>query len=585
MLRSKSAASTTTYAAIGPSRHQWQPGFQHLPWKGLGALCIALAGVVVSVAILLASNGDDVSRWRFQPTVYLSIASTITNIMNTYALFEGLTVAWWHKALKDGTSLGDLHRVWAFGNSFLSAVWAGRHFNLIALACILVAIAPINGPLLQRASTITNGTVSATHDFGLRVDKLVPKGFTGIVSSRAHTVTLLSTDFAAVAREYYSRTPIHFPSDCVGTCKTQVQGAGFHANCSTYQQPYDADEEKMNPVQIFGANVGYDVGSDPTTVSLGVAYKPEAGCSGKLSVTNCTLKAGTVQYPIVVDGPSSTVSLENGSTIWDDVKVGEADFLGYDEDGQGPTTYGGIFLALANQYNTNLVLQFGGGISWEYYGAQSEASISYGRDIGTYPSCNITFANPMPDFLQGFRELIFRTAVATASSSTTPQQVRSVSSGSHTIYHTDRLFLALATLASLLAILSVLMTFHGFWRIGRVVSMSPIETAKAFHAPLLRTGDSNAPAKDLVKQFGTKPVKYGIVSGTKSSAMSGEGSMYHASPKADAPATAYSPHGILRKPVYRQPSGSDFELLTPEESNGAANYRLELADPKRVTPL
>jgi hypothetical protein len=578
--------TTTTYSAIGPSRHHWQPGLQHLPWKGLGALILSLAGVIVSATILLVSNGDDVGRWKFQPTVYLSIASTVTNIAHTYALFEGVTVAWWHKALKDGTTVADLHRVWSFGNSFLAAVWAGRHFNWIALASILVAISPVNGPLLQRASTITNATVSSQQDFKLQVNQLVPRGFTAIVSSRAESVNMLTTDFAPIARAYYSRAQIPLQSDCIGTCRTAVLGAGFHTNCSSYRQPYNISYDFLNTT-IFEAQLLFNVGDTPTMASLNVAYKPEAGCLGELSVSNCTLRAGTVQYPIVVDGVSSTVSLAPNSTIWDDTVVGDPDYLGPEGHLTGTTTYGGIFLALANQYDTSLAIQFSGAIGFEYLGAQSEASISYAQNIDIVPSCNISFTNPLDDFLQGARELIFRTAVATANSSN-EQQVQTQASGAHTVYRTEYLFLALATLVSLLAIFSVLWVFYGFWDIGRPVSMSPIETAKAFNAPVLKQGDSNAPANELLRQVGAKQVKYGIVSdarGGGGSTTSVESSLYHDSPYSGAPDTAYTPGILRRHSTYHNPSGSDFELLAPGAMHGVANTRLELADPQKVVSL
>ena len=42
--------------------------------------------------------------------------------------------------------------------------------------------------------------------------------------------------------------------------------------------------------------------------------------------------------------------------------------------------------------------------------------------------------------------------------------------------------------------------------------MSPIEIAKAFHAPLLSHEHSNATADDLAKSTGSMPVIYGLVS-------------------------------------------------------------------------
>ncbi|KIY01985.1 uncharacterized protein Z520_02123 [Fonsecaea multimorphosa CBS 102226] len=589
------ASSTTTYTAIGPSQYHWRPGLQHLPFKGLGALLLALAGVVVSIAILLASNGADVRRWRFQPTVYLSIASTLTNVTITFALLEGVTIAWWHRALKGGTTVGDLHRIWAFGNSFLLAAWSGRHFNLIALASILVALTPINGPLLQRASTLSNATVTAQQDLDLQVNHLVPRGFTAIVSGRGDEVNMLTTNFSPIARGYYNRAPINLQSGCTGTCRTSILGAGFHTNCSSYRVPFnvtpifetDGSIIFPNPV-VFGANILFDVGENPTTASLNVQYKPDPGCAGELSITNCTLRAGTVLYPVIIDGVASTVTFDTGSSIWDDVAVGNPDSLPGETHLTGTTTYGGIFLALANQYNTDLSFSFGGAIGYQFEGAQSEASIAYARGIEQQPSCDVYFTDPLADFLAGARELIFRTAVAAANSSNT-QHVNAQAFGNHTVYQTDYLFMALATLASLLGIFSVLCTFHGSWEIGRRVSMSPVETAKAFNAPLLRSSDSNASAETLLKQVGHRPVKYGLVSDVRSggeSTISHDEDAYRDTPyNSGGLDAAYSPHPSRRYTAFQNPSGSDFELLSPQQGAGVANVRLELADPKKITPL
>ena len=104
----RKATESTAYSAVGATHHAWEPRLSRLPWKGLCALILAVAGVVVAVAILAVSNGDEVKHWRFQPTVYLAIASTVTNITVTYALFEGVSISWWSKALKDGTTAADL---------------------------------------------------------------------------------------------------------------------------------------------------------------------------------------------------------------------------------------------------------------------------------------------------------------------------------------------------------------------------------------------------------------------------------------------------------------------------------------------
>lgn len=183
--------------------------------------------------------------------------------------------------------------------------------------------------------------------------------------------------------------------------------------------------------------------------------------------------------------------------------------------------------------------------------------------------------------------MIFRTAVATANSSDT-QSVVAQASGSHTVYKTSYVFLALATLASGLAILSVLLTFNGFWRLGRKVSMSPLETAKAFDAPIMKEADSSAPAKALLNQVGGKPVKYGLVN--DGAGFDTEVPLpYTESGFRDSPynQTSHTRSGsLLRKfSGYNNISGSDIEMSTRTGSSMPAGAHLELADPKRVTTL
>ena len=511
----RKAADSTVYSVVG---HPWEPGRSKLPYRGLGALLLSVAGVVVAIIVLLVSNGADVNHWRFQPAVYVAIASAVTNITLGYALMEGVSISWWCKAIKNGTNLADLHRLWDFGNSFISALFCGRHFNFVAIASLLVAVSPINGPLLQRASTIGPENVDSTQRLQIEVSKLVPQGFTGISSGRSNDVNMLTTNFSSIARDYYNKASIPLKSGCIDNCRASVLGAGFHANCSTYRAPFNATPggySALEAATIFGASLVYDIAYNPVAAYLNIQYKLKAGCDGESIVKKCSLSAGTVLYEVVIDGPGSSVALAPGTTIWDDTIIGKPDYLPSEDLSGGFSTYGGIFLALANQFNTNLQIEFSGGIGFEYLGAQNEASISYARNItGGHPNCDIYFSDPTEDFLQSTRELIFRTAILSANETHT-QHVSAQVTGSHTVYHTNYLFVALATLASLLPIIAVLLTFHGSHRLGREVSLSPLEVAKAFGAPVLRGANSNARASALLKQVGHRPVKYGVFSATK----------------------------------------------------------------------
>src|SRR5271168_561677 len=86
------------------TRKPGKPGaFKRLPWSGFGALIAAILGVGTSIAILITSNNQPITGWTFQPTVYLAIASTLTNILIHYAFAQGVTIAWWRRAMKENT--------------------------------------------------------------------------------------------------------------------------------------------------------------------------------------------------------------------------------------------------------------------------------------------------------------------------------------------------------------------------------------------------------------------------------------------------------------------------------------------------
>lgn len=78
-------------------------------------------------------------------------------------------------------------------------------------------------------------------------------------------------------------------------------------------------------------------------------------------------------------------------------------------------------------------------------------------------------------------------------------------------YSSHYLFLGLSILVTMLGVVSVTLIFNGWWHLERNMSMSPIETAKALSAPLLRGHDSNSLAEDILKEVGTKDLRYGDV--------------------------------------------------------------------------
>lgn len=86
------------------------------------------------------------------------------------------------------------------------------------------------------------------------------------------------------------------------------------------------------------------------------------------------------------------------------------------------------------------------------------------------------------------------------------------------VYVSNYAFLAAGVAVMLLAFIGVMPLFYGFWDLGRDVTLSPIETAKAFGAAVLDTEgvSSNATATAIAKsETGRLLVRYGEVPGSE----------------------------------------------------------------------
>lgn len=510
------------YKPVDP-RNEWHTGvFSNLPWLGLAALVGAAGCCAAAAFVLIHSDGQSIHDWTLQPTVYLAIASAAANILLHFALAEGVNVAWWRRSLKEGTTVNDLHRYWNYGNSLWAASTSGRHFNLVALASIFAALTPVNGPLLQRASTVTSQTVQAQVPLLVSIAPELPNGYTGTITGRGHAVALLSPAFTSVMRDYTNRQDIKMNNTgCNGVCYATLKGAGFAVNCSESTVPYTLEggttDNQINWVAVNGTNVftsnftyWYTA---PNDITLAVSFKRAKTCTGDINIKKCTLRAATVEYPVMFQ--NDTVTLAETSTIFDDrvdsiSKVAE-------QFSQGPTTLGGVSLALSNRFDSTAHMRFAGAVGYEVTSSGSPpneyiiAPTNNSLSSGFYGlNCTLSWADPTADLLAAAREVMFRTAVRAANSSTV-QRVPATESAIRTVYKSHYLYLALALGVTILGVGAVAPIFFGWWHLGRKVSLSPVETAKAFNAPLLRAFDSNGDADALLKDVGDRTVKYGEV--------------------------------------------------------------------------
>jgi hypothetical protein len=127
----------------------------------------------------------------------------------------------------------------------------------------------------------------------------------------------------------------------------------------------------------------------------------------------------------------------------------------------------------------------------------------------------ITWQDPTDYMINQLRQIAFRTSLQAAKDNLTAtnatQTVQYVGSSSETVYKTNFNVVAVAAALNLLAVLAIIPTYRGWWAMGRRFSLSPLEIARAFDAPLLRDTEYNSTWEQITERVGERNVRYGEV--------------------------------------------------------------------------
>lgn len=378
-----------------PSRGSpWNPSpYRRLPWSGLGAMLGALVSFIVAIIILVESDGEPTSIWIVQPSVYLAIASAFTNVLLYFAFKQAVTVAWWRRAALPNATIADLHRYWSYGDSVWESIVSGKRVNIIAIASILVAIVPVNGPFIQRASRSRLNTITKASNVQVQIAQKLPSGYAGVISGRSYDPSLLTPDFRKVVNAANAQVPITINSqDCTGICTTAIQGASFQVNCTSSPSPcrlgsFDNAESLgvrnvSNDVTVFLTKfIWSSSGSeDSKKIRLNVQNKDGTGCVGNLQVQNCSMYPATVTYQVVIDGNRSTIELAPGTNMSSDRVEHLLQGDEYPESyapSQG-TILGGFYKALSDTYDSSAGMSFSPTLMGGYnYGSDGATANRY----------------------------------------------------------------------------------------------------------------------------------------------------------------------------------------------------------------
>lgn len=535
-----------------PQAHTWQPGvLKRLPWMSFFALLAAVLCVFAAGLILHLSNGKSNLDWHVAPTIWLAIISAMANALIRYAQAEGVNISWWARSLR-GAPLAKLHRDWAFGTSLWASLTAGKNFfSIMVFGNIFTVLCLVDGPLLQRATSVVSQSIEQTVQLNasLATDISNFTSIPGVVGS-------LSTEFVQVLSDYASGTPIRLSvSGCDGTCTGKVRTLGLNGSCaitnvestdwardainSTNQDFQFVEDTLLNVTfpflffwtmeqdhrRLLDFEVSYFTSASGTPPTIPMDFgQPLSTCPGFVTYKSCSYNIGIVEYPVNI--VNQTLTLDSNQSTFPVVSM---DSFLRSKPGD-PNGNGYYDLIRAYGFNdaarwlfsstitiTPLVLSEGASspttFSWttNFEGPLAVQNLA----VTKTSSCNRTLYDPTDYILRSMSEILFRVGVAAAQMEPWPMQTFEAKQVRGELVYTSNLWFFAATACIMLCgIILIACTYHHWWLVGRPVSLSPLEIAKAFDAPLLAVpGTSNTDVKGLVDAVGQLQVKYGGIFG------------------------------------------------------------------------
>jgi hypothetical protein len=547
--------------------HQVPPGF--FPWiqypqdkiqlnkasfpvKGFVGLVGAVLTVLCSWALLFAS--DNTQQWEqrypnvarvLQPASILSAIISGNGILLHMAFSEGMTIAWWLRATRDRATLGDLHDTWVTGSSALSAVQAGKRFNYIALATIVIATIPINGILLQgalnvKAHFVSIGAVNVTLPFAKNFDP----GFSGSLKTDG-TIDVINATFAGEAYNYFSGdnkgyivlyskdtsdATVDFDTDsyatnCKDTCVFEAPGVGLYLSCEALNAPtFDLTVDTSQPgweqlpivkqgLPIYSVDFDWSA-SNPNTIQYNLISKDTYGCSGDYYQLACTLDARYTTYNATLQLNNSghagdtTLSLDPISDYTYDV-YGDY-ILANDELASRQTKFGFLAKTFSDYFSTNISVQYSNesgspeyvlaqnGIfanaPWVIYGPNGHENTGETVNLTAHGAqgCEVwidwrrdSLENDRDVIMAEIRKFMFHLSYEYALLPYQPSVLPGQAFETQNLYNITWWHWAASLGVTLLIVSCVTPTFWGFWALSRIPTMSPLETARAFNAPVL----------------------------------------------------------------------------------------------------
>lgn len=225
----------TMQPRTNPKGSKWEAGLRkHIPWTAVSSLVVFVLCCVALAAVLSTSDGREVTTWPrpkqdIPVSVMLALAVNIANLCLSIALSKSYEIAWWLRALK-GAELRRLQFDLDIQRHLSAMIGENTRIDSFAIAAMIsFAVSVLDGPLIQRASSVTTTTFQPV-DVDVQVNvmnTLLPTNFSGL-EYLLDTGTF-SAILRNISRAYAKREDIPLSINSCGkntTCVFELQDQG-----------------------------------------------------------------------------------------------------------------------------------------------------------------------------------------------------------------------------------------------------------------------------------------------------------------------------------------------------------------------
>jgi hypothetical protein len=360
-----------------------------------------------------------------------------------------------------------------------------------------------------------------------QITRRLPEGYFGAISNATAQRFVGGPNGLAAAQGWWANSTIRTANEpgrtCNRTCSGTVAGAGVSVACeppSTFPLNILANFGKLAPLDnnnntqypmIFVLNstlMDDDDGERSLLVTTLHSSSLNDSCFATMMKNECTFKAAVVNYPVVITGDVITLDqgkLDNMTAESTFTSVGD---LSSASRGAGIGPLAGISTFLTNNYMfSETVLKPSSADGHPVFDASGwVADMHYIADPVQYPSpeiyakCRMMWRSPKEYVIHSIHDFMFRAAIAADKNS---NQVFVAERRSRTLVFTSNYrYLGAALGGTVAALLAILILFWGWSELDWHVSLSPLEIARAFQAPVMQHAGQGHEIDDILRRTG-----------------------------------------------------------------------------------